>query len=360
MFHNLIDMKELFLFLLFTPLLSCTPKAGTTAGDPLPGRLQVYSLDTFPIPSSIRALEALDDSTVWFAGSGGVYGYTEDGGRSWTIDSLRTDNIRPHFRSIAVAKDAVFLLSIASPALLYRSADKGRNWQVVYREDHPAAFYDAMAFWDGKQGIAMGDPTGGCLSVILTRDGGQGWEKVPCSQLPPAEEGEAAFAASNSNIALYGDHAWIVSGGKRARVFHSPDRGITWEVFDTPIIEGGQMTGIFSVDFYDEQRGIVFGGDWNRKERNSQNKAITNDGGKSWQLVSDGQGPGYRSCVQYMPGTGGQGILACGIPGISYSLDGGKNWGSLSTEAFYTMRFGKNRKTLWLAGDGRIGRLFLK
>lgn len=326
----------------------------------MPDTLWISSLDTFPVNSSIRALEVLNDSTVWFAGSGGVYGYTEDGGQHWMIDSIQADSIRPHFRSVAVTEEAVFLLSIASPALLYRSEDKGRSWQVVYREDHPAAFYDAMAFWNNKEGIAMGDPTGGCLSVIITRDGGLNWEKLPCSLLPPAEEGEAAFAASNSNIALYGDHAWIVSGGKRARVFHSPDRGVSWEVFDTPIIEGEQMTGIYSVDFYDEQNGIIFGGDWNRKEMNARNKAVTKDGGKSWQLVSDGKGPGYRSCVQYIPGSEGPGIMACGIPGISWSPDGGESWNSLSAENFYTMRFGKNWKTLWLAGDGRIGRMVLE
>ena len=355
-------MRHVFytIFILFSLFLSCTPNAETTDGDPLPDTLLIHSLDTFPIPSSIRALEVLNDSTVWFAGSDGVYGYTEDGGQSWMIDSLLADTIRPHFRSIAVTRDAVFLLSIATPALLYCSTDKGRSWQPVFREDHPAAFYDAMAFWDNQDGIAMGDPVEGCLSVILTRDGGQSWKKIPCSKLPPAEEGEAAFAASNSNIALSGDHAWIVSGGKRARAYHSPDRGASWEVFDTPIIEGDQMTGIFSTDFYDAQHGIIFGGDWNRKEMNTRNKAITQNGGRSWQLVSDGQGPGYRSCVQYIPNSKGQGIMACGIPGISYSLDGGKKWGSLSTENFYTMRFGKNWKTLWLAGNGRIARLQLK
>ena len=127
----------------------------------------------------------------------------------------------------------------------------------------------------------MGDPTDGCLSVIRTKDGGLTWQKISCEQLPAAEQGEAAFAASNSNIALVGDQAWIVSGGKRARVFHSPDRGDNWSVVDSPIAEGEQMTGIFTVDFYDAQTGIIFGGDWNQKEVNSKNKALSTDGGQS-------------------------------------------------------------------------------
>lgn len=326
----------------------------------LPENLAIFSLDTFPVPASIRALEVVNDSTVWFAGSEGIYGYTKDGGQSWHTDSLRWDTLRPHFRSIAVTEEAVYLLSIASPALLFRSTDDGQSWRNVYREEDPAAFYDAMTFWDTQNGIAMGDPTDGCLSVIRTRDGGRTWRKIGCDALPPAAEGEAAFAASNSNIAVYGDHAWIVSGGAAARVLHTADRGDSWEVFETPIISGGQMTGIYTVDFFDAQHGIIFGGDWNDKDRNTQNKAITSDGGRTWQLIADGQTPGYRSCVQYAPGTDGQLILAAGIPGISYSLDGGQKWADLSEDSFYTLRFGTNWKTVWLAGSNKVGRLRLE
>lgn len=341
-------------------LLLCLYSCGTEADRSIiPARLSIAELDTFSLPTSVRAIEVINDSTVWFAGSEGVYGYTNDWGRSWHIDSLRRDTLRPHFRSIAATGEAVFLLSIASPALLFRSVDQGRSWELVYEESHPAAFYDALAFWDEREGIAMGDPTDGCLSVLITRDGGRNWNKVPCKDLPSTSEGEAAFAASNSNIALFGDHVWIVSGGARARVFHSPDRGRHWSVSETPIVAGDQMTGIFSVNFADEQHGIIFGGDWNDKARNHSNKAITEDGGRSWQLVADGQHPGYRSCVQYAPAADGRILLAGGIPGLSYSIDGGQQWHPLAEIELYTLRFGSNWQNVWLAGNRKIGRLQL-
>jgi photosystem II stability/assembly factor-like uncharacterized protein len=349
-------IQLLFLVLAF---MACKHTVSTDPEDELPEMLTVAQLDTFPVDASIRALEVVNDSTVWFAGSKGVYGYTQDGGKHWYTDSLRWDSLQPHFRAIAVTGEAVFLLSIESPALLFRSTDQGKSWQIVYREDDPAAFYDAMTFWDDREGIAMGDPTDGCLSVIITRDGGRTWRKVDCGQLPAAAEGEAAFAASNSNIAVHGQHAWIVSGGARARVLHTPDRGKSWEVFDTPIQEGGQMTGIYTVDFMDENRGIIFGGDWNDKAGKRDNKAITTDGGRSWQLIADGQEPGYRSCVRYAPATDGRMIVAAGIPGISYSLDGGQSWSDLSDQSFYTLRFGEDRRQMWLAGNGKLARLLI-
>ena len=335
-------------FLLLIVSASCK-HTGTTS--------RAFLIDkSYHFNTSIRALEVINDQTVWFAGSGGQYGYTEDGGTHWTIDSIQADTLLPHFRAIAVTQEAVFLLSIGSPSLLYRSIDQGQHWDLVYQENHTKAFYDAMAFWDHREGIAMGDPTDGCLSVIITRDGGLTWHKVTCDALPATEEGEAAFAASNSTLALNGDQVWMVSGGKRARVFHSKDRGRTWKVYDTPIIEGGAMTGIFSIDFWDSNRGIIFGGDWEDKDLNHGNKALTGDGGQSWILTANGQEPGYRSCVQYIPGSDGNKLMAVGIPGTSYSSDGGKRWQLLSKESYYTIRFA-SENVAWLAGDKKIARM---
>jgi hypothetical protein len=48
-------------------------------------------------------------------------------------------------------------------------------------------------------------------------------------------QGEGVFAANGSSMAAYGDlDAWFGSGGNTARVFHSRDGGITWEVTNTP------------------------------------------------------------------------------------------------------------------------------
>ncbi len=360
--HNLSRILFFSLTISLIFLCNCSPESSqdeNTSKTALDS-LTISSIDTFAVGSSIRAMTVVDDQTVWFAGSGGMFGYTENGGQTWTIDSIKMDTFVPHFRSIAVTDSAVHLLCIGSPALLYRSTNKGESWDVVYWEAHPSAFYDAMKFWDNQYGIAMGDPTDGCLSVIRTEDGGKSWTKVPCEGIPDATEGEAAFAASNSNIALAGNMAWMVSGGARARVYKSADRGQTWQVFDTPIKEGGQMTGIYTAAFLNEQEGIIFGGDWNDMPSNTNNKAITKDGGQTWQLIADGEEPGYRSQVRYIPGTGGKGLIACGIPGISYSLNGGENWENISDDSYYTIDIGSSKDVIWLAGGGKVAKLNLK
>lgn len=305
--------------------------------------------------SSIRALAVGPDGGVWWAGSGGLVGHSADGGASWSVDSLRRpDGSVPSFRSVAVTDRAAFVLSIESPALLYRRLHGEEDWTIVYQNNDSLAFFDSMQFWDAEEGLAMGDPLSGCLSVIVTRDGGANWQELSCEVLPSAEE--AAFAASNGNIALHGDEAWIASGGVRSRIFHTPDRGRTWSVVETPIVQGGAMTGMFSVARCDAERGMAWGGNWEAMDDNTANKITTSDGGATWQLLTPGEGPGYRSCVQYVPQSDGQSIWAVGIPGISRSQDGGATWTTEADSSYYTVRFTPDGHTAWLAGRGKVAR----
>ncbi|MEL6590361.1 MAG: oxidoreductase [Bacteroidota bacterium] len=345
----------LLLFLLL-PLFACqsgTPQSSVRQAETNSIQPQIQAIS---VPSSVRAIEAIDEQHAWFAGSGGVYGYSENAGQDWVIDSIREPGLDFGFRALAITKQAIFLLSTGSPALLYRSRDGGKNWEIRYREEHPDAYYNALKFWDQQTGIAVGDPTeANCLSVLMTRDGGESWFKIPCGELPTLADDEAGFAASNTNIALAGDHAWLVTGGQKARVFHTADKGHSWEVFDTPIQQGGEMTGIYSVAFRDETNGILWGGDWNNKDSAYATKAITTDGGKSWDLIADGAEPAFRSCVQYVPGSEGQQLLAIGSPGMSYSADGGQSWTQLNQENFYSLRINTAGKSAWLAGRNRVG-----
>lgn len=305
--------------------------------------------------SSIRAIDVLKDSTLIYATSDGYIGIQLPTNENFK-ERIVFDTLIPHFRAIATNSKNIFALNIGNPALLYKYKD-GLS-KLVYKEEHPNVFYDAIAFFDEQNGIAIGDPTSNCLSIIVTNDGGNTWNKISCDSLPNTKEGEAAFAASNGNIAIVGKNAWIVTGGIKARVFYTPDMGRTWRVYNTPIIQGNKMTGIYSVDFFDEKNGIIFGGDWNDKENNSANKAITTDGGKTWLLIADGKEPGYKSSVQYVPNTQGKELFAVGSTGISFSNDSGRSWKKVNDGSYYTIRF-VNKNFAWLAGKHKIGKMIL-
>jgi len=305
---------------------------------------------------NVRAIEINEGRVVAATSKGAIYrdvGFedTFEKGNYWefTPDSLLNNN----FRSVAFQGDKTFTLSIGNPAKLFYDGS------LVYFENHEKVFYDAMDFWNDKEGIAIGDPTEDCMSIIITRDGGSTWQKLPCDVLPKAKEGEAAFAASDTNIAIVGDHTWIATGGKSSRVLYSSDKGHTWEVYETPIAQGKETTGMYSIDFYDELNGFAIGGDYTKPEENTANKIKTIDGGKTWKVVGAHQEPGYRSCVQYVPNSEGKELVVVGFKGIDYSNDAGITWRHLSDEGYYTIRF-LNDSIAYAAGKGRISKLTFK
>lgn len=307
--------------------------------------------------TSIRAIKAVNDSTLWFAGSNGRYGKIIH--NKITLDSIKHGAKNLNFRSIAFNGKHIFILSIENPAILYKIdpfKDPTDSPVIVYQENHQNVFYDAMTFFDEQNGIAMGDPTDGCLSVILTNDGGHTWKKLNCENLPKIVEGEAAFAASNSNIAVSKQKAWMVTGGKKSRVFYSHDLGHHWKVAETPVIQGGKMTGIYTVDFYNKNKGIIMGGNWEEKSNTRATKATTEDGGETWQLIANDQMPAYISCVKYVPGSKGKEIIAVSTEGIYFSENGGMSWRKISSKGYFSIAF-VNKHTAWLSGSNKIAKI---
>ncbi|MDT7830252.1 oxidoreductase [Pricia sp. S334] len=302
---------------------------------------------------SIRAIELMDNSLA-YAGSDGVFGNIDLLTGKIREGTQQYDSITPEFRAVAHTNSDFFMLSVSNPALLYKTGMEGKM-ELVYTETGEGVFYDAMTFWNDQEGIAMGDSMNGCLSIIVTRNGGNSWNKLSCSELPDGIEGEGAFAASNTNIAVIGDKTWIATTS--GRVYFSPDKGKSWEIQQTPIVGEEPTQGIYSIAFYDEDLGVAIGGDYTRPEENRANKAITEDGGINWRLIVDGQNPPYKSCIQFVPNSEGNGMVALGFTGISYSSDRGASWQQLSeTDSFYTIRF-LNDSIAYAAGKNRMAKL---
>lgn len=288
---------------------------------------------------SIRAI-TISKNIIYYAADANRYGYINMKTKARVEKKIVKDSLTLEFRSIAQTKKHFFILSVGNPALLYKIDKKTMSSELVYAEQHEKVFYDSMHFSDQMNGMAMGDPTENCLSVLITTDGGNTWQKQSCENAPQVVNGEAAFAASNTNLVLKNKNVWMVSGGKQSRVFRSTNFGTSWQSFNTPIVQGETMTGIFSMDFFDNNRGIVVGGNYDKPNQNFSNKAITADGGKTWQLVSENKSFGYASCVQYVPGFNGKRIVSLGVTGIYISYNGGIDWVQISDDkTLFTLKF---------------------
>ena len=318
------------------------------------------SLETiFTDKISIRAI-VIDKNKVWYAADKNRFGYYDLKKNRRVERKISKDSLQLEFRSIAQTEKAIFVLSIGNPALLYKINKKDLSATLVYKEVHEKVFYDAIKFWNNKEGIAIGDPTQDCFSVLITRDGGNSWNKISCQDLPKLTDGEAAFAASNTNICIKGSKTFVVSGGTKSRLFVSENKGISWNVYETPITQGLSMTGIFSADFLNENTGIIVGGNYEEQSDNSANKAITKDGGKTWKLIGVNEGFGYASCVQFVPHSNGNEIVTVGTTGVYFSNSQGTSWEKLSDDKeLFSLRF-QNDTTAFAAGKNKLIRINIK
>ena len=349
--------KSLFLVVLSWVFVSCGSKSAIITFNKLESLASIDTLFTDKI--SIRAIE-IDQNKIWYAGDKNRFGYFDLTTNQRIERKINSDSLQIEFRSIAQTSHSVFILSVGNPALLYKINKHDLSFKLVYREIHEKVFYDAIRFIDTKRGIAIGDPTEDTFSIITTVDGGETWIKLSNTNLPKLAIGEAAFAASNTNIGVKGNRIFLFSGGIKSRVFVSDDFCQTWQVYETPIVQGQAMTGIFSGDFLNEKTGIIVGGNYEVQSDNNKNKAITFNGGQTWKLIGNNQGFGYASCVQFFPHSNGKKIICVGTTGIYSSFDQGDNWEKVADDKeLFTIRF-QNSKTAILAGKNKLVRMNLK
>lgn len=315
-----------------------------------------WSLQTSGVQSRLRGVSAVSDRIAWASGADSTVLRTTDGGLSWKRLSVTTDPL--DFRDIdAIDASTAYVLSIGNGAAsrIYKTTDAGATWTLQFKSDDAKAFYDAMSFWDRNRGIVIGDSIDGQFCILTTNDGGQTWVRVPPSSLPPALENEGAFAASGTNIALFGKcHAWIGTGAAaKARVLRTADCGRTWKIAETPL-SAGASAGIFSIAFGDATHGIIVGGDYRKENEAVNNLAVTSDGGVTWKLLNGLTG--FRSAIAYVPNS--KTLVAIGPAGADYSKDEGQSWQMLAGPGFDTFSFASGRPIAYASGArGSIGKL---
>lgn len=300
----------------------------------------------------LQAVSAVNDQVVWVSGTGGTYGVTLDGGRSWRMGVVAGgDSLQ--FRDVhGVDQRTAYLLSSGpgTGSRIYKTLDGGQNWQLQFINREPLAFYDCFDFWDAEHGVAWSDNVGGTFPVVRTENGGQRWSPAPVTG---ATEGEGAFAASGTCLVTHGkDAAFAVTGaGKEARVFRSGDRGRTWKPIASPMVQGTNTTGHTTIAFRDERHGLAAGGDIGSRDDTRPNVMVTTDGGATWTMT--GSRPTFAGAVYgaaYVPGAAGL-VVAVGPGGASFSRDDGATWQPLDTLEYWSVTFA-SRTAGWMVGPG--------
>ncbi|PIF45214.1 hypothetical protein CLU96_2215 [Chryseobacterium sp. 52] len=304
---------------------------------------------------SIRALQ-LYGHKVWYSGTDSKFGYV-DLKDNQNQKQISLSDQKLQFRTLAQDKNSFYAINIESPAYFFKIDKKDLKSEIVFTDTVKTAFYDALHFVNNTLAYTFSDADkDNMLKLAVYRDGKWSMFKSNIK----LNSGEAAFAASNTNIASSKDFLWIATGGKASRILRMDLKKENFEIFNTPVIQGESSQGIYSIDFYGNQFGIAAGGDYTKQEANVNNIATTNDGGKTWQIQASGHNAGYTTCVKIKPGSNGKEIIAVGDKHISYSADFGKTWNKISDEKGFFVCEWVDKNTLVLAGKDRISVMKLK
>jgi photosystem II stability/assembly factor-like uncharacterized protein len=330
-------------------LVSCT------SAPPVPAPARIARTEQASGTTALLiAVSPVNERVVWVSGTQGTWLRTVDGGAHWQAGRVPgADSLQ--FRDVhAVDERTAYLLSIGNGAQsrIYRTADAGATWQLLFTNPDPKAFLDCMDFWSPTQGIVVSDAVDGKAVVLGTRDG-DSWARLEPTALPAAPDGEGSFAASGTCLVTRpGGHAWIAAADPtRSRVLRTSDFGATWRSDSLPLTTRAG-SGVQSVAFHDASNGLALGGGTTAKP-DDVNAAITADGGRTWTPV--GRVPLASGVWGGVPVPGARATyVAVGPSGAAWTRDGGRSWTPLDSVNYWSVGFAA-RNAGWAVGQkGRI------
>lgn len=280
----------------------------------------------------LNAVYFVDAKRGWVGGDDGLVLRTEDGGQTWTQQSINaSDNINDlFFRD----KENGYLLA---GNRVFVTEDSGRTWQEA-TQISPATFGGAtpelysVRFVNKKKGWVVGSLSQRDTVVdsllFYTDDGGTTWHR---QRLPVKYELIHLDFVSDKR-------GWIV--GAAGVVLHTRDGGLTWTRQAT-----SSRATLYHVDFRNERAGWAVG------ERGAILR--TTDGGESWITVNAKLNSTLLS-VKFVDENKGWSVGRGGV--ILRSEDGGLTWvrqESNTKQHLYALFLDK-KKNWATGGDGMI------
>lgn len=169
-----------------------------------------------PVSSTLTAVSFADDKNGWAVGQWGAILYTADGGESWSIQRLETQEDRPLFSvHFFNAQEGI---AVGLWSLVLRTQDGGKTWAAM---DLPAppdggkADRNLFKVFASSQGSLFIAAERGI--VLRSNDHGQTWQYLNTGY-------KGSFW---SGVAL--KDGTLLVGGLRGTIYRSTDDGHSWQ-----------------------------------------------------------------------------------------------------------------------------------
>ena len=194
------------------------------------------------------------DNVVWAVGRGAKVVRSDDGGQSWTAQTVPT---KANLQSIA-AFDLKRAVAVGNATTVIRTEDGGATWSAAADIPGTGEGHKLMRVraGDGGQAWAVGE----LGAILASGDYGRTWKII----------GRQEDIVWNDIAALGPKTAVVV--GEFGNIRRSADGGATWEMVPSPV-----KSSLTAVKFADDQRGVAVGLEGV--------VLVSGDGGRKWQSV---------------------------------------------------------------------------
>ena len=207
-------------------------------------------------------ISIVDNNVIWVNGRPGnntgssqdkrrQWSKSNDGGLTWTEGNY---NFLPSLPQAVVGSIAAISIDIAyistysafgnndSPQIgVFKTIDGGNTWVKQTSADfsNPNSFANFVHFYDGDNGIVIGDPVGGNYQIYTTSNAGALWTLVPFANIPLPLTNEFAYVSLYETV---GDAMWF--GTSTGRIYKSIDKGLNWTVTQSPLLDFAGQNGV--------------------------------------------------------------------------------------------------------------------
>ncbi|KQC32321.1 glycosyl transferase [Nonlabens sp. YIK11] len=299
----------------------------------------------FPTESTgISRFSIVDENVAWGIGYNGInpenniqqFSKTTDAGSTWNAGSIGIGNTNLGIGDIAAidgqtAFIAVYPRIAGQNGGIWKTEDGGGSWAKISQTEFTSSgsFPNTIHFFDTDNGVVTGDPVNGNWEIYTTADGGSTFTPVPAANIPAPQTNETGYLAQNT---ASGDSIWFTTS--TGRIFHSTNRGLNWNVYQSPISDFGGSEVSGDISFADASKGIL--------QTNAAILYSTTNAGQTWtQIVTSGTGTPYGDNIAYLPFTSY--IVSVGsdpnFAGSSYSVNDGVTWVNIDTKQHVDVAF---------------------
>ena len=298
----------------------------------------------------VNVLKAVNANVLWFADTkstsatdtGRYIGLSTDGGNTWSNKLISGPAAAATIGDISpVDATTAWIVSSGSGSQngIWKTTNGGTNWtkQTTAPFSTTTSFANVVHFWDANNGFCAGDPfgTGANLrfEMYTTTNGGTTWTNIPTGTAPTPLNG--AEYGYTSKITVLGDNIWL--GTDLGRLLYSPNRGASWQAFQTPAVDfGGVTVSGFTADvaFKDSNNGLMV-----EDQDGVGILRSTADKGATWTDITPG-GTFYPNNIVYVPGTTNTYVTSGFDAGSSFSRDGGLTWTEIGSDPTLEKYFG--------------------